>query len=134
MAGVIIFLIIVIIAAVCIGLAFAESNSTAAGVVVPANKEYKYSEHEYIELYNYCVRKRNAIYNQLAGTYGIFPIQSLNKKIANMDEVLDNTTQAYKSPYITDDYTQWCRSLLTLLDNDEKQAINYGMLDSVEIT
>ena len=121
------FLIIIIIAIVCIALALGGNNEPEE-VVSSQNKDYIYSKNEYIELYNYCVRKRNAMCNQLAGTYGIFPIQSLQKKIANMDRVLDDCDQEYNSSYIENDYTKWCRLLLGLLEYEEKVAVNYGKL------
>jgi hypothetical protein len=119
-------LIIIAIAIVCIALALGTNNEPEV-VVSQQNKDYIYSENEYIELYNYCVRKRNAMCNQLAGNYGI-PAHSLAKKLRKMDEILDSTTQEYESPYIANDYTKWCRLLLGLLEYEEKVAVNYGKL------
>jgi hypothetical protein len=131
MGGVIIFIIIVFFAIICIALACSDSSSAEGQGASSQNQDYIYSAKEYIELYNYCVRKRNAMCNQLAGMYG-FPAQSLSRKIAKMDEVLDSTTQEYESPYITDDYTKWCRQLLSILDHDEKITVNYGKLNKPE--
>lgn len=129
-----IFFLLFIIGCIWYGIKTAdtENEQTTQTRILPPHETHSYTEEEYIELYNYCVRKRNALCHQLSGTYGIIPQQRLNSQITKMDKVMDATTQEYHSVYYDNNYTKWSHCLLELLDSSEKKSINYGMLNKQE--
>jgi len=77
--------------------------------------DYQYSEHEFLELYNFVVRKRNAMISRTL----------VRDKL---DKVLNETGQMYESPYYENNYNEFCKKLLAVLSNSECKEINYGKL------
>jgi hypothetical protein len=88
-------------------------------VNVPDN--YTYCEDDFIALYNYCVRKRNAELSKISSI-------NQNYKIQNIDKILNEVNQKYLNDYVACDYNELCISLLSLLTEDEQEEINYGKL------
>ena len=85
---------------------------------------HSYTEQEFVDLYNYCIRKRNALLPKVNG----FSTMSVDaQKLRKIDIILNSVWDDYESPYKQPNYTQLCRKLLTLLKSSEQKEINYGI-------
>lgn len=84
--------------------------------------QHDYTEKEYIHLYNFCVRKRNAKCNE---TISIIR----NQQITNMDKIIDFCNQEYEQSYYNVNYNILCKKLLSLLTQEEQEHINYGIIE-----
>ena len=118
--GLMVFLIIIIVVGVILYMTALCGGFSGATHDVENIPQHNYTEQEFINLFNYCARKRNAKLNE---TNSIIR----NQKITNMDKILDYCDLQYKNPYNTPDYNDLCLKLLSLLDREEQIKINYGI-------
>ena len=84
--------------------------------------QHNYTEKEYIHLYNFCIRKRNAKCNERISMIR-------NEQINNMDKIIDFCYQEYNQSYYNIDYNILCKKLLSLLTQEEQKHINYGIIE-----
>ena len=113
MAGIVIVLFVGIFLWIVIA---AINNGDKMDGIRIATHDYQYSEYEFLQLYNFVVRKRNAMVSRTFAR-------------DKLDKVLNETNQIYESPYYKNNYNELCKKLLSVLSDSECEKINYGKLE-----
>lgn len=104
---------------------WAKQPSTTSKRYRKIVNSHKYTQKEYIELYNYCITIRNSFLNNR------FDGICRDIKINKWDKVLNYCKIEYEQNYYKPNYDNLCGDLLNLLyeENYSLEKINFGIID-----
>lgn len=87
---------------------------------------HNYSEEEYVALFNFCLGKADLQYTKITNC-SAYNIEY--QKYKKMEQLLEEIRAERHNPYKEANYSKLCLRLLTLLTEEEREEINYGILN-----